>query len=63
MGTTNTNKGNACAADESEYIEHILSGCTKPKPVCRMVEQDISKRTGTRSEISKAIALLGSHDK
>lgn len=47
MGTANTNKDNACAADESEYIEHNLFGCAETKPVWRMVEQDISKRTGT----------------
>ena len=38
---------------------NIFFACTKIKPVWRMVELEISKRIGTRLEISETIALLG----
>ena len=59
MGIANTNKCNVCAVDETDYIEHFFFACTKIKPVWRVVEQEISKRTGTHLEISETIALLG----
>ena len=59
MGIANTNKCNVCAVDETDYIEHFFFACTKIKPVWRMVEQEISKRTVTHLEISETIALLG----
>ena len=59
MSIANTNKCNVCAVDKTEYIEHFFFGCTKIKPVWRVVEQEISKRTGTHLEISETIGLLG----
>ena len=57
MGIANTNKCKVCAVDETDYIEHFFYLCTKIKPVWRIVDQKISKRTGTQLEISETIAL------
>ena len=62
MGIASTNKCNVCAVNETDYIEHFFFACTKIKPVWRMVEQEISKRTVTHLEISETIALLGFFD-
>ena len=62
MGIANTDKCNVCAANGTDYIEHFFFACIKSKPVWRKVEQEMNKRTGTRLEISKTIALLGFHN-
>ena len=49
---------NVCTIDETDYIKHFFFACTKTKPMWRMVEQEISKRTGTHLEISETISLL-----
>ena len=59
MGIANTHKCNVCDVDETDYVEHFLFACTQIKPLRRIVEQEISKRTGTHLEISETIALLG----
>ena len=62
MGIAQTNKCNACAADETDYIEHFFFTCTKIKPLWKMVEQEITKRTDVHVKISKTVALLGYHE-
>ena len=62
MGIANTNKCDVCAVDETDYIEHFFFACTKIKPEWRMVQQKISKRTGTHLEISVLIFLDNTHN-
>lgn len=62
MGIANSNKCNACTADEIDYIEHFFFSCAKIHTVWKIVEKEINTRIGSHIPISKSIALLGYHD-
>ena len=51
MGIANSNKCNACTAGETDYTEHFFFKCATIHSIWKMVEREISVRTGSHIDI------------